>query len=107
MREEIKPVRLQLSRKKGFKLESPNGLPIVIVDRRNKKYGNPFIVGVDGDQKQCVLQFKVAAYNTPDFLSEVRRELRDKNLACWCKIWDEKGLRVPCHADVLLKLANA
>jgi hypothetical protein len=28
-------------------------------------------------------------------------ELRGKNLACWC------SLDQPCHADVLLKLANA
>lgn len=27
-------------------------------------------------------------------------ELRDKNLACWCP------LDVPCHADVLLEMAN-
>lgn len=26
--------------------------------------------------------------------------LRGKNLACWCKVGD------PCHADVLLELAN-
>jgi hypothetical protein len=30
----------------------------------------------------------------------VRRELRGKNLACWCKPGE------PCHAAVLLKLAN-
>jgi hypothetical protein len=28
-------------------------------------------------------------------------DLRGKNLACWCKPGD------PCHADVLLELANA
>lgn len=28
------------------------------------------------------------------------RELRGKNLACWCP------LDAPCHADVLLELAN-
>jgi len=28
-------------------------------------------------------------------------ELRGKNLACWC------GQKSPCHADVLLRLANA
>jgi len=28
-------------------------------------------------------------------------ELRGKNLACWCR------LDQPCHADVLLELANA
>jgi hypothetical protein len=27
-------------------------------------------------------------------------ELKGKNLACWCK------LGTPCHADVLLKIAN-
>lgn len=34
-------------------------------------------------------------------------ELRGKNLACWCPLEDEQGNRVPCHADVLLELANA
>ncbi len=32
---------------------------------------------------------------------EIRRELRGKNQACWCP------LDQPCHADVLLELANA
>jgi len=34
-------------------------------------------------------------------LDEIRAELRGKNLACWCPI------NHPCHADVLLELANA
>jgi hypothetical protein len=37
----------------------------------------------------------------PPPLDEIRRELAGRNLACWCKP-DQ-----PCHADVLLKLANA
>lgn len=32
--------------------------------------------------------------------------LRGKNLACWCALEDEHGNPVPCHADVLLDLAN-
>lgn len=32
--------------------------------------------------------------------AEARAELAGKDLACWCKIGD------PCHADVLLELAN-
>jgi hypothetical protein len=38
----------------------------------------------------------------PDRAELVRRlpELRGKNLACWCP------LDKPCHADVLLELAN-
>lgn len=33
-------------------------------------------------------------------IGDVRRELRGKDLACWCP------LDQPCHADVLLQLAN-
>lgn len=32
--------------------------------------------------------------------------LRGKNLACWCKLVDQHGNAMPCHADVLLSLAN-
>ncbi|MEU5946279.1 DUF4326 domain-containing protein [Micromonospora sp. NPDC047465] len=37
----------------------------------------------------------------PVFTAAVRRELAGKNLACWCP------LDQPCHADVLLEIANA
>lgn len=37
---------------------------------------------------------------------EARHELAGKNLACWCPLTDAQGNRVPCHADVLLELAN-
>jgi hypothetical protein len=40
-------------------------------------------------------------------VEDIRRELRGKNLACWCPLEDENGNRVPCHADVLLEIANA
>jgi len=33
-------------------------------------------------------------------IEEIKEGLKGKNLACWCKPGD------PCHADVLLKLAN-
>lgn len=32
--------------------------------------------------------------------------LRGHDLACWCPLEDANGNRVPCHADVLLDLAN-
>lgn len=32
--------------------------------------------------------------------------LRGRDLACWCPLEDEHGNRVPCHADVLLEIAN-
>lgn len=36
----------------------------------------------------------------PITVDDVRRELAGKDLACWCKLSD------PCHADVLLEVAN-
>ncbi|WP_396917953.1 DUF4326 domain-containing protein [Mycolicibacterium sp.] len=34
-------------------------------------------------------------------IEDIRRELRGHDLVCWCP------LASPCHADVLLELANA
>jgi hypothetical protein len=36
----------------------------------------------------------------PPSIDEVRAHLRGKNLACFCKVGE------PCHADVLLEIAN-
>ena len=39
--------------------------------------------------------------------SEIARAfLRGKSLACWCSLADRHGNYVPCHADVLLSIAN-
>lgn len=38
--------------------------------------------------------------------AEIKAELAGKNLACWCPLTDAQGNHVPCHADVLLELAN-
>lgn len=37
----------------------------------------------------------------PPSLEDIRTHLGDKNLVCWCP------LDAPCHADILLSLANA
>ena len=112
------PVRLQRSRRKGARLVSPNGLPVVYVGRPTK-WGNPFTV--EGARKAghhgslhhlrgfCVIRFRdwlkgedspMGIYQLTWILAHLG-ELRGKNLACWCPL-DE-----PCHADVLLEMANA
>jgi hypothetical protein len=79
---------------------SPNGLPVVYVGRPTR-WGNPFIVGKDGTPEQCIARYrnlyKNGMLSEPYFLAEIR----GKNLACFC------GLEQPCHADVLLEIANA
>lgn len=104
----MKPHRIQLSRKKGFRLP-PNTVSVA----RPTKWGNPFV----GDAAAAVEAFRqwwqgscsvsvgpdepikrmafIPAHERPSLAS-----LRGKNLACWCK------LDAPCHADVLLELAN-
>lgn len=104
------PERIQLSRASGWRMP-PN---TVKVDRTTP-WGNPFIVGRDGPQERCVELFRflmggyvcMTASADPlyqDFYLELVRwhkeDLRGKKLACWCR------LGTPCHADVLLELAN-
>ncbi|WP_265518929.1 DUF4326 domain-containing protein [Nitratireductor luteus] len=103
-----KPVRLRLSRRKGFDLQthsrSVNGLPAINVARPSK-WGNPYQAGKDGQGDRAYLVDLFRAYlNRPEqtsLVDAIRHELRGKNLACWCPC-DGK----PCHADVLLALAN-
>lgn len=107
----VKPIRIQLSRRKGWRMP-PN---TVKVDRTTK-WGNPFIVGTDGTREKCVELFRILlggrlvltrCPECPDaqraYSRHARRNLRHlrgKNLACWCP------LDAPCHADVLLEIAN-
>ncbi len=106
----MKPVRLQRSRAKGSKLTSPNGLPVVVVTR-GTKWGNPFATAMDFDawlRDGNAYHYFQLLPPRPHIDELSRRRLvileslpaiRGKNLACWCK----DG---PCHADVLLALAN-
>lgn len=108
----VSPVRIRRSRVKGSRLQSPNALPIAVVSRPSK-WGNPYsaaLAHVHETQKAAlraasVAQFRHALLTRDPALGfsvdDVRRELSGKNLACWCPL-DE-----PCHADVLLEVANA
>lgn len=93
-----KPVRLQLSRRKGFNLQdashAANGLPAVNVARPTK-WGNPYKAGGPLTVIECVEAFRQHPYE-----ADMLDALRGRNLACWC------GLDEPCHADVWLERAN-
>ncbi|MBA3369178.1 MAG: DUF4326 domain-containing protein [Geodermatophilaceae bacterium] len=51
--------------------------------------------------------FREFVRESPDYRRAAREELAGRNLACWCQIEDADGNRLPCHADVLLEVANA
>lgn len=107
------PQRVQLRRTKGWRMP-PNTVSVA----RPGKWGNPHKVGVslqpngDGTYRLMTAADAVARYRD-EFLPYWTNnrtqdgsmaldlsELRGKNLACWCP------LDQPCHADVLLELAN-
>jgi hypothetical protein len=97
LRKRSEPVRLRLSRKAGFNLQSlsrkTNGLDAVNVSRPSR-WGNPYKVQELGRAKAMALFERYAILRLDP------APLRGKNLACWCAP-DER-----CHADILLKLAN-
>ena len=119
-----KPIRLQLSRRKGFDLQTLsrafNGREAVNVSRPSM-WGNPFchhpkqtpgrvwgngwyisVPSVE-DAVECFREMLTVESDPGTRAHEMRAKLpslRGKNLACWCKIGD------PCHADVLIEIAN-
>ena len=80
---------------------------------RTTRWGNPFHVGyfkhyglafsgrdeLIADAGHACRLFRQHMFNLRS-ATELIAPLRGKNLACWCKLTD------PCHADVLLELAN-
>ena len=93
-----RPRRIQRKRTKGWKM--PENCVYV---GRPSKWGNPLIVGVHGTAAECVHLFAmdIGFQNSRlDFEFDEIKQLRGKNLACWCPIGAD------CHADVLLEIAN-
>ncbi|NKS29268.1 DUF4326 domain-containing protein [Rhodococcus hoagii] len=108
------PQRIQRQRTKEWRM--PAGAVYV---GRPTKWGNPYCVGdesafIGGDQvfnlddeplnhREVVELFRIALdrYVLPRITKEqIRAELAGRDLACWCP------LDQPCHADVLLEIAN-
>jgi hypothetical protein len=114
-----KPKRIQLSRKRGWR--KPDG---VVSVGRGTRWGNPFKLDGTIDARyvnedvrdrlkarpvcgEMSAREAVAAFRLNLLrgelsfsLDDVRRELRGRDLACWCKPGE------PCHADELIWYAN-
>jgi len=112
------PKRIQRKRSKGWRM--PENTVYV---GRPSKWGNPYRIGEnytddvfeDGKLVEILSWDSIDAKTAAQFfeeaitkkypavkimVSEIVAELRGKDLACWCP------LDKPCHADVLLRLAN-
>ena len=123
--DQTRPKRIQRMRTKGWRM--PAG---AIYVGRPTRWGNPYVAkqserfaGMDGvwfvadganntwtpevDDKKAAVDLAVSIYrgNVGGFWNEgfrkhIRAELAGRDLACWCP------LDQPCHADVLLEIAN-
>ncbi len=116
----MSPERIQLKRTKGWR--KPEGAVVVA---RPTKWGNPWKVERSGGawkvtpsvgagfatQREAsswvvdrfrfhVLKVIEYGWNTLGFSGDDLSDLRGKDLCCWCP------LDHPCHADVLLEVAN-
>ena len=97
------PKRIQMTRNKPWRANNPDA----IIVARPSEWGNPYRVG-DRFATAAGGWAKVRdrAHAVELFRSRVVRwrrdiaRLRGKDLACWCP------LDQPCHADVLLEIAN-
>lgn len=114
------PERIQLSRAKGWKMPANT-----VNCARPGKWGNQYVVWLDQSDRQwyvtrgscytpvadkaagCRLAVEMHAADLRAYLAKqmyppdfILRDLRGKNLACWCAVGD------PCHVDIYLELAN-
>lgn len=98
------PKRIQLSRKKGHR--KPEGAVVVA---RPSKWANPIKWQKISFEDSPGMAKRLATEAYRDWLAEpeqaevrasIREELKGKDLCCWCPPGD------PCHADVLLGVAN-
>ncbi len=107
------PKRIQRRRVKGWRLPANT-----VCVTRPGKWGNPYKVGEEynyegGFKKIENTQMAVNSYQQsikffgfPVSKEQIKRGLKGKNLACWCPLIDKNGNHIPCHADILLKIAN-
>lgn len=104
----MKPQRIQRKRTKGWKMPENS-----VYVGRPSKWGNPFLISEYGEfaaeMFEDALEWGPSSrfwyYGPHTKLIEIKLglqkgELKGKNLVCWC------ALDMPCHADVLLTLAN-
>jgi hypothetical protein len=104
------PERIQRKRTAGWKMP-----PNTVYVGRPTDYGNRYVIGREIEHIDCKIvapsDAKIATMlyrewiewqfsHFPSWRGIIRRDLGGKNLACWCAPGQ------PCHADVLLELAN-
>jgi hypothetical protein len=81
--------------------KSDRGIPKnAVYIGRPSLWGNPFVIGRDGDRKEVIQRYRAYILSKPELLSLAKELLRGKDLVCFCS-------PEPCHGDVLLEIVNS
>ena len=69
---------------------------------RPTKWGNPFVIGKDGNREQVILKYQLWIQHPErkHLRNQARCELRGKRLACFC-------FPLQCHGFVLAAIADS
>lgn len=100
------PQRIQRKRERGWRMP-----PGAVYVGRSSRWGNPWIAGINRDdfggpdfaltREEAIGLYRQMWTTFPRrIIAADLAPLRGRDLACWCP------LTRPCHADVLLELAN-
>lgn len=89
------PLRIQRKRTKGWRI-----LEGAVNCARPSRWGNPYRPEEFAKPKQCLEAYRLLIETDPETIVEIQTELRDEQLACWCR------LEKPCHVDILCEIAN-
>lgn len=91
----IKKWKLKIYNLKTDKMV-PEGVAYV---GRPTPFGNPYSIG-KGTREACVKKYSEYLTRNLAIAPMAKKYLRGKNLSCWCS-------PLPCHAELLMEVANS
>ncbi len=62
-------------------------------------WGNPFIVGKDGNRDEVIKKYNKWLGGQPELIAKVKKKLKGKTLGCYCS-------PLSCHGHILAMVAN-
>lgn len=73
--------------------------PDAVYIGRPSKWGNPFVIMESITRKESIEMFKKYLNENPKLINDIKKELKGKDLICFCA-------PKACHGDILLEIAN-
>ncbi len=85
---------------KVWNKRDPNTPSDAVYVGRPTRWGNPFVMTHEMDRAEVLRKYRAYLKTRPLLVRAMKAELRGSDLICWCA-------PLPCHADIILEVANA